>query len=70
MNNLLLKRFSKVELLGRLLAKKEIHKKIITLSEEVSISIHNFSKKYINYNLLLINKDKNNNSTWENLTFD
>ena len=70
MNNLLLKRFSKVELLGRLLAKKEIHKKIITLSEEVSISIHNFSKKYINYNLLLINKDKNNNSTWENLTFE
>ena len=72
MNNSLFKRFSKVDLIGCLLAKKEIHQKIITLSEEVSISIYNLSssKKDINYNLLLINKDKYNNSTWENLTFE
>ena len=70
--NSIYKRFSKVELLGRLLTKKVKSKNIKTLSEEVNISIHNLSsaKKFFNYNLLLINKDKNKNSNWDNISFE
>jgi len=70
--NSIYKRFSKVELLGHLLTKKVKSKNIKTLSEEVNISIHNLSsaKKFFNYNLLLINKDKNKNSNWDNISFE
>ena len=65
------KKFSNVELLGRFLTKEINNANIVTLSEEVLISIYNLtsSKKLFIYNLFLVNKNKNKNSTWENLSF-
>ena len=70
--NLMFKKFSNVELLGRFLTKEINNSNIINLSEEVSISIYNLtsSKKLFIYNLYLVNKNKNKNSTWENLSFE
>ena len=66
------KKFSSIELSGRLLTKKINSKEIITLSEEAIICLHNnfSSKNSLCYNIELINNDKNINSTWENLSFE
>ena len=66
------KQFSNIELSGCLRTKEIKGKYIVTLSEEVLISIHNLpsKKKRFYYSLIVINKDKNKKNSWEKMDFE
>ena len=64
---------SRVEVLGRLLTKEINGKNVVNLSEEVTacvLNLSNSSQTSFNYCLYFTNKDKNESSNWEHLSFD
>ena len=61
----------KIEIVGRLLSRKIDGKNIVPLSEEVAICVLDCtSEQTYHYCLYLTNNDKNENSTWEHISFD
>ena len=65
-------KLSRIEVLGRFLTKELNGQNLINLSEEVTVCILNLSsdETSFNYCLYLTNKDKNENSNWEHLSFE
>ena len=65
-------KLSRIEVLARFLTKEINSKDIVTLSEEVTACVLNLSSSNtsFHYCLYITNKDKNENSTWEHLSFD
>ena len=64
---------SRVEVLGRLLTKEINGKNVVNLSEEVTACVLNLSdnsQTSFSYCLYFTNKDKNESSNWEHLSFD
>ena len=63
---------SRIEVIGRLLTKEINGKNVISLSEETAACALNLSssKESFHYCLYITNKDKNENSNWEHLSFD
>ena len=64
---------SRIEVLGRLLTKEINGKNVVNLSEEVSACVLNLSSpsdSSYSYCLYFTNKDKNESSNWEHLSFD
>ena len=64
-------KLSKIEVVGRLLTKEIDGQNMVNLSEEVAACVLNLSSNstYV-YSLYLTNKDQNDNSNWEHLSFD
>ena len=64
-------KLSRIEVLGRLLTKEINGQNVISLSEETLVCVLNLSSENTyNYCLYFTNKDKNENSNWEHLSFD
>ena len=63
---------SRIEVIGRLLTKEINAKNVVNLSEEVTACVLNLSspEESFHYCLYFTNKDKNENSNWEHLSFD
>ena len=64
---------SRIEVIGRFLTQDFTSKKLVVLSEECTAYIMNLSdqsKHSYNYALNILNQDKNENSSWNILSFE
>ena len=65
-------KLSRIEIIGRLLTKEINGKTLINLSEETTACVLNLSSSNTSFHYCLYfkNKDKNENSNWEHISFD